>query len=233
MRIVCISDTHTLQKGMKHSIPFGDVLLHAGDVMDSGYDPQDIWYFVNWFGELPHKHKIFIAGNHDRWFENRPEHAKQFVDDKNKELVERGLPPITYLFDEEIVIDGLKFYGSPWQPEFCNWAFNLYRGPDLQQVWAKIPDDTDVLITHGPPMGILDFTEYDKESVGCEMLMERINKVKPMLHLFGHIHEAYGVEEKDGTIFCNASICTLRYHPINKPFVFDFDPITGALKSVE
>jgi len=224
MRIVCISDTHTLQDNMTADIPEGDVLLHAGDVMNSGYDASDIFYFLDWFGALPHKHKIFIAGNHDRLFENDPKAVKDIIDKKNGVLKSSKKKKITYLEDSEIVIDGVKFYGSPYQPEFCNWAFNVNRGPDIKRVWDKIPLDTDVLITHGPPYGILDWTEYDRLNVGCEMLMPKILEVKPKIHLFGHIHEAYGVKVVDDTTFVNASICTLRYRPINKPIVFDYHP---------
>jgi len=209
---------------MTADIPEGDVLLHAGDVMNSGYDASDIFYFLDWFGALPHKHKIFIAGNHDRLFENDPKAVKDIIDKKNGVLKSSKKKKITYLEDSEIVIDGVKFYGSPYQPEFCNWAFNVNRGPDIKRVWDKIPLDTDVLITHGPPYGILDWTEYDRLNVGCEMLMPKILEVKPKIHLFGHIHEAYGVKVVDDTTFVNASICTLRYRPINKPIVFDYHP---------
>lgn len=229
MKIVCISDTHSLHYRMTEKVPYGDFLLHAGDLMNSGRDAEDIVEFLDWFAAFPHPHKIFIAGNHDHYFEKRPEQAKGFIDDKNAELLAAGLPQLIYLQDSEIVINGLKFYGSPWQPEFCNWAFNVPRGEELEKIWAKIPDDTDVLITHGPPKGILDWTQYDKLNVGCEALLPRVMKIKPKLHLFGHIHEAYGVHEENGTTFVNASINNLRYSPINKPFVFDFDVLTKKL----
>lgn len=220
MRLVCISDTHSLEWKMTSEVPDGDILLHAGDIMNSGYDSTNIIDFCRWYSAFPHKHKIFIAGNHDRMFERNPELARGIVS---------NYPNITYLQDESVTVEGLKIYGSPWQPEFCNWAFNLDRGADLKRVWDKIPEDTDVLITHGPPMGILDLVQYDKIHVGCEELLPRIKKIKPMLHLFGHIHETYGVFVEDETTYVNASICTLRYDPINKPIVFDYHPEIKSL----
>jgi Icc-related predicted phosphoesterase len=125
-----------------------------------------------------------------------------------------------YLLDEELELEGLKFYGSPYQPEFCNWAFNLPRGPQLARKWAKIPDDTDVLITHGPPGGILDRVAGG-ELVGCNDLRKRVKEINPKLHVFGHIHEAYGWHWEDKTIFVNAANCDLGYNPINKPVVVE------------
>lgn len=214
---------------MSSDIPDGDIILHGGDIMNSGYDPVDIFNFLDWYGALPHKHKVFIAGNHDRYFENHSELARDIIKKKNGAM-RKG--KITYLEDSEVVIDGIKIYGSPWQPEFCNWAFNLDRGPDLKRVWDNIPLDTDVLITHGPPHGILDLVQYDKIHVGCEELLAKVFEVKPMIHLFGHIHETYGVHHEQDIAFVNASICNLRYNPINKPIVFDFDPITSVLTEV-
>lgn len=223
MRIVCISDTHALHKsafGLDKPIrlPLGDVLVCAGDITDVG-DIWDIHNFAEYFKDIEFKAKITIAGNHDFCFERQRLLAKE-------NLEKSGW---IYLQDEEVVIDGVKFYGSPWQPEFCDWAFNLPRGEKLARVWDNIPLDTDVLITHGPPWGILDWVLPNREQVGCEELLKAVYKVKPMLHVFGHIHEARGLEEHDGITFCNASICTVDYKPSNKPFVFDFDPITGNL----
>jgi Icc-related predicted phosphoesterase len=101
-----------------------------------------------------------------------------------------------------------------------DWAFNLQRGPALREKWALIPEGTDVLITHGPPFGILDWTARG-ERVGCEDLLEAVRRVKPRLHVFGHIHEGYGEHEQDGTRFVNASICTEAYQPTNAPIVVD------------
>ena len=93
-----------------------------------------------------------------------------------------------YLCDESLTLDGVKFYGSPWQPRFFDWAFNKDRGAPLKAIWDKIPLDTDVLITHGPPHGILDLT-FDKIKAGCEELLLAVQRIKPKVHVFGHIHE--------------------------------------------
>ena len=220
-RIVCISDTHTLHDRIE--VPEGDILLHAGDIMNSGYDSFDVFAFCNWYDSLPHKHKIFIAGNHDRFFENYP--------DKIPGILEK-YPNILYLQDKEVVVEGIKIYGSPWQPAFCSWAFNLSRGEELKKVWNKIPDDTDLLITHGPPFGILDKTIYTNENAGCEELLPVVKKIKPILHLFGHIHEGYGVSVENDITFVNASVCTLKYNPSNPAIVFDLDLETKTLIQV-
>jgi len=209
MKIVCISDTHTYHH--KINVPDGDVVLHAGDFMSSGKRQNEIREFCRWFSSLPHKHKVFIAGNHDRFFEDYPGEARGIVANY----------PITYLQDESCEVEGLKIYGSPYSPEFLDWAFNLPLGEQLRKKWEEIPDDTDILITHGPPRGIMDFTLHGKIHTGCPDLLERVRAIRPKLHLFGHIHEGYGILERDGTTFVNASCCTLRYRPTNEPFVFN------------
>ncbi len=122
-----------------------------------------------------------------------------------------------------VEIDGLKIYGSPWQPRFYDWAFNLNRGAELEEKWRLIPPDTDVLITHGPPHGILDEVErqYYIENTGCEELRKRVEMICPKLHVFGHIHCGYGQIEKFGTEFVNASNCDEEYNPVNLPVIID------------
>jgi len=134
----------------------------------------------------------------------------------------------TYLQDEEVVIDGIKFYGSPWQPEFMNWAFNLPRGEKLAEVWSHIPDDTDVLITHCPPYGKLDlvineYSDENGEMVGCKDLAERIMSLKKLkLHVFGHIHCSHGeCFDQNSVHYVNASICTEEYLADNRPIIVD------------
>ncbi len=215
MRLVCFSDTHTYHNSITDKLPEADVLLFSGDSCGRGslFEVED---FGLWLSSISSRYKkiLVIAGNHDWAFERNPTQAKELIEIESN---------ITYLRDEAITFEGVNFYGSPWQPEFCNWAFNVPRGPRLAEIWSKIPDNTDVLITHGPVYGVCDFTEYDKINVGCQDLLERVNVIKPLLHLFGHIHEGYGIVEKDGVVYANASICTLRYKPINDPFVFDLD----------
>lgn len=212
MRIICISDTHSYIS--HHSIPNGDVIVCSGDFTRNGSD-GDIMSFATWFSNLPHKYKIVIAGNHDISFEKKPQHAQNLLNKASNSS-------ILYLQDTEIVIDGIKFYGSPWQPEFFNWAFNLPRNKGLlANKWAQIPIDTDILITHGPIFGILDKCN-NGQYVGCEELRhEVLNRVKPLAHIFGHIHESYGHIEFNNIHFINASICTLNYMPTNAPFIID------------
>ena len=176
--------------------------------------------------------KIVIAGNHDISFdENFYDRmwARYHGSKEDNEAIKRAYRSarssnVIYLEDESFQLPasegGWKLYGSPWQPYFYDWGFNLHRGEPLRQAWARIPNDTQVLLTHGPPYRILDQAKSGG-SVGCEDLLERLRVVRPLLHVFGHIHEACGAEKIDGTIFVNASTCSLRYRPVQEPFVVD------------
>jgi len=206
MRIVCLSDTHCRTDAI--DVPDGDMLIVAGDVCLSGND-NELASFDAFLERLPHRHKLFVAGNHDFPF------AK--VSTKEARAL---LKNATYLENSGMEIKGVKFWGSPWQPEFFNWAFNLPRGPQLAEIWAQIPHDTDVLVTHPPPYGILDRINTG-EHVGCEDLRRALQRVKPKTHVFGHIHEDRGVVEQNGTTFINACICNGLYVPVYAPIVFD------------
>lgn len=212
MKIVAISDTHMYHN--KITIPKGDVLIHAGDYSRYG-TRSDLIGFVEWLASLGHEHKIFIAGNHDQYLEGvNPVIVNKII--KNIVGEDSG---ITYLFDTSITIDGKKIYGSPWQPEFCNWSFQAPRGVEMAKKWNWIPHDTDILVTHGPPYGHGDFIPKDKRSVGCIELLKKIIKVQPYYHICGHIHEGYGRTRSDEvriTKFINASICDEGYKPTNK-----------------
>lgn len=208
MRIVCISDTHDYKHNLE--IPDGDILIHAGDATSIGSMTQLI-AFNNWLGELPHQHKIFVAGNHDWLFEKSPDVAKTIMSNCH------------YLENQGKTIEGLYFYGSPVTPTFHNWAFNRDRGPNIKRYWDMIPENTDVLITHGPPYGFGDQVLQNKQwnRVGCYDLLDAVMRVKPKLHIFGHVHGGYGIYDGIHTKFINASICTEAYHPTNKPIVID------------
>lgn len=229
MKVVCISDTHCQHKFV--DVPEGDILVHSGDFLGRG-DMAELFKFNAWLTNQPHKYKIVVPGNHDKIFE------------KNEGMARGALSGATHiLIDKYVEIEGLKIYGSPWQPEFNNWAFNLPRGEALKEKWSLIPENLDLLITHGPPKGILDtfpdwevfdytFTHLPKDqwvprkiqvqkSVGCEELLEAVMRVKPKYHVFGHIHDSYGTKVVDGTTFVNASICTEEYKPKNKPIVLE------------
>lgn len=225
MRLVCISDTHNQHGSL--NLPEGDVLIHAGDWTGTGTQKQVI-DFIRWFADQPHKHKILIAGNHEitldlpayqeRWFwfhsNKLPSHdIKKYV------LREQG---IHYLEDQSVEIEGVHFYGSPVTPFFGGWGFNVDRGLPIRAVWSNIPENTDVLITHGPPFGLGDNLESD-ERVGCEDLLHEINnRVKPKAHICGHIHSGYGeYKSESGARIFNVSICDEGYKPSNNPVVFD------------
>ncbi|MBA3534089.1 MAG: metallophosphatase domain-containing protein [Ardenticatenales bacterium] len=206
LTIVALSDTHSLHGQL--AIPDGDILLHAGDITRQG-DIADVVEFNAFLGTLPHRHKVVIAGNHDFCFERLPNRCRQL------------LTNAIYLEDESVTLEGIKIYGSPWQPWFHDWAFNLARGEPLRRKWALIPPDTDILITHGPPLGHGDRTTLN-EVVGCADLLEAVQRLRPRYHLFGHIHEAYGVTRNEHTTFINASSCTFKYTATNPPIVFDY-----------
>ncbi|TND08928.1 MAG: metallophosphoesterase [Bacteroidetes bacterium] len=206
MEIICISDTHGLHREI--SLPPGDILLHAGDVSMGGKE-KEIIPFLEWFAKQDYRHKIFISGNHDFFFEK-----------ESPEKIRSLIPPgVIYLNDSGIEIEGVRIWGSPIQPWFMDWAFNRQRGAEIKKHWDLIPDNTDILVTHGPPAGMLDQV-YTGLPVGCEDLMETVGRIKPKLHLFGHIHEAYGTIRQDDTLFVNASVLNRHYQPANEAITF-------------
>jgi Icc-related predicted phosphoesterase len=220
-KITFISDTHNkhkhlTSKGMGNILGSGDILVHAGDCTSMGHK-HEIEQFLKWFSNTDFEHKIFIAGNHDFGFEQKTD-----IDQEFKDL------GVTYLFDNDVTIDGIKFYGSPWQPEFHNWAFNLPRGEELAAKWEKIPDDVDILITHGPAYGILDYAPIGGR-VGCEELYRKIVEVKPKIHVCGHIHDGYGQKTMGGIEFLNASVLDDRYEHAHKPIVVEYDTETKEI----
>jgi len=219
MKIVCISDTH----GHTFPLPKGDILVHAGDFSSRG-TLEDLQNFADWLGSNEHLYRLMvvIAGNHDKALDGNFGAAFQA-----EEILEKASKKIAYLRDAEMAFEGLKFYGSPWTPEFgFDWAFNKTRGSELAEVWEEIPGDTDVLITHGPPMGILDeCPDYvrpnKKVHAGCADLAYHVDRVKPKLHIFGHIHEGSGIHQESKTLFVNASIMNGRYHPEHSPKIVE------------
>ncbi|MFT3946080.1 MAG: metallophosphatase domain-containing protein [Agriterribacter sp.] len=207
MKFVAISDTHN-----KHSelmLPKGDVLIHAGDISMLG-KASEIEDFMNWFKEQDFKYKILIAGNHDFYFEN----ALQ-------EHIEKVIPEnVIYLNDSSTTIEKIKIWGSPVTPWFFNWAFNRHRGEEIKRHWELIPSDTDILVTHGPVFRILDKTQ-NGQYTGCRDLFNKVNEIKPKVHICGHIHESYGIVEKYRVTFINASVVNASYEIVNKPVIFE------------
>ncbi|CRL00077.1 CLUMA_CG013361, isoform A [Clunio marinus] len=245
IRIVAMSDTHALTRHLKFDVPDGDIFIHAGDFTACG-SLNEVKEFNQWLGDLPHKHKLVIAGNHELSFDptfthplaknSKGHHSRQGLFDEipllghNKEILEDAvntkniqqvLTNCTYLEDSGVELYGLKFWGTPHQPEFCHWAFNLKRGEEILQKWNLIPSDTDILITHTPPVGFNDLC-CNGIRAGCVELLTTVQKrVKPLYHIFGHIHESRGISSDGKIVYINASTCDISYLPQNPPIVFD------------
>lgn len=207
MKICIISDTHGLHEQLDLSKYEADVIIHCGDVSNLGKEFEVI-NFMTWFRNLSQfKYKIFIGGNHDFYFDN----FKSYYEDK--------IPKdIIYLDDCGVLIDGVFFYGTPYQKQFGNWAFNL-RDEALKIHYNTLPEKIDVLITHTPPIGVLDVV--DSKHVGSNYLYENIMRIKPKFNCFGHIHEQYGVKIEDDVKFINASILNEDYKITNKPIIVE------------
>jgi Icc-related predicted phosphoesterase len=204
MKIVFISDTHGKHDELQ--LPKGDLLIHAGDVSPRGTLPQ-MQAFLDWFEKQPFKYKVFIAGNHD------------FIAERNPVLFESLIPiNCIYLKNSGIAIEGIHIWGSPITPWFYDWAFNRHRGKPIAKYWDMIPENTDILVTHGPPFGVLDETVTGFK-VGCEELGKKLKDLKVKIHVFGHIHEAYGVKKVGETTFINASVLDINYKLSHKPVV--------------
>ncbi len=231
MKIVAISDTHNRHKQIKvfketvfsmvdgedkEQEPLGgDIIIHAGDATGRG-ESGEVEAFIKWYGSLDFSHRILVPGNHDFFFERQPERARELCEQYG----------VTLLIDESVVVNGVKIHGSPVQPWFHNWAFNRARTleaattvhPWIKNHWDLIPDDTDILVTHGPPYGVLDeVVRVDGSSynppnlVGCEELMYAVKRIKPDIHIFGHIHCGHGQKHLNGTSFYNVAICDEMY----------------------
>ncbi len=214
MKITLISDTHNKHKQIENDLIGGDILIHAGDI-SSGGSLEEINNFCRWFDKLDnYTRKIFIAGNHDFGFESKYDETMKIVSSYDN---------ITYLQDSHVMVDGIKIYGSPWQPRFYDWAFNVDRGEKIKEYWDKIPIDTNILITHGPAYGILDTVIGEYKNLGCEELYRKIIDINPNIHISGHIHSGYGYKEFNNTHFFNASALDERYNYGNKPINIDFD----------
>lgn len=210
MKIVAISDTH----GHKvYNLPDADVLVHAGDWSGAGHEYETIT-FIGWLKDLKAQYKdiVVVPGNHERWPYNSPLLCKAMFDEAG----------VHYLIDQEVTIQGKRFYGMPWTHIFNQWAFMATREQRKTRC-DVIPDGIDVLVTHGPPHGILDAIEnFDGQTqewgtiyLGCSELLLAIERVKPKLHIFGHIHEGSGEEHYGGIHLVNAAIMDKHYDPVN------------------
>jgi predicted phosphodiesterase len=229
VRITLISDTHNMHDDITSSLPGGDILIHAGDLSGRGTN-YEIDQFLKWYNSIDNYYlKIFIAGNHDWGFQTHPEECQYLLEKYDG---------VCYLQDRLLKLgddhpDALKIWGSPWQPEFYSWAFNLPRqGEDLREKWAEIPEGLDILVTHGPSWGNLDTIKGKSVPLGCELLRERIDIVKPKIHVCGHIHTGYGYKYANGTHYFNAAVLDERYEYKQKPFTFDWNRETNEIEFI-
>jgi len=201
VNIVCISDLHRSYNDIV--VPAGDLLIVAGDI-----DCTNLFLFNDWLGTLDFKHIVVIAGNHDGnfWYAGKRE-------------VRAQLSNAIYLENSGVVLDGVSIWGSPTTPTFNDWFFMKDRGDDIARVWHNIPINLDILITHGPPLNILDANKYG-EHCGCWDLHHEVSRIKPLYHVFGHIHSGHGIIKQGMTTFINASIMDEDYQAVNKPITF-------------
>lgn len=239
LRIVCVSDTHETEN-WEAKVPPGDILIHAGDFSMTGR-LFEVESFRKRILSLPHRHKIVVAGNHELTFDS------SLFTEKLAELKERfpslkkadwssikslisDEKELTYLENSGVEVAGLFFWGSPYQPKFHFWGFQKGR-EKMHEIWDQIPSTTDVLITHGPPFGILDGSEAKRS--GCEALKLAVSeKVRPGLHIFGHVHSGRGHVRMGETLFVNAAICDDAYNPENPAIVVEVDLETKAFSVV-
>jgi len=209
MRLVGFADIHHNTQYVD-SLPEGDVLIFAGDEDIRSF--EDLINFITWFIGFSHKHKIWIAGNHDLYLEH------------NYDLVKRVSKEagVIYLDNEEVEIEGVRFYGSPITPRFFDWAFMRDRGDEITKIWERIPEGIDVLITHGPALGKLDINGRG-EVCGCYDLARFIKKIKPKVHFCGHIHGSYGHVRDEDTMYINCSLLNEHYNLVNDAIVYDLN----------
>ncbi len=213
MRIVAVADTHLFHDELV--VPDGDVFIHAGDMCRGG-STQELALAAAWLRALPHRWKVVVAGNHDWPFMRDPQRAKDLLG-----------PEVVYLEDSGATIANLSFWGSPWQPTYGAWAFNLERGPELAAKWALVPATVDLLVTHGPPRGVGDRGHTPARS-GCEDLRLRVRVVRPRLHVFGHIHQDGGLWEEDGIVSANVTTSDCK----RAPTVIDISDDDGSVRAI-
>lgn len=196
MKIVHISDTHGCHHQLRN-LPEADVAVHSGDFTMNGSEEEAL-DFMNWFCDLPYKHKIFICGNHD-----------ECLYGANIEGLDSN---VHYLCNSGVEIDGVTFYGVPMFMRDCISEGQSYN-------YRQIPSDTKVLITHAPPFGILDYD--DSNNYGSEELLSIVSAIKPRLHLFGHIHRPHGMITRGQTTFSNGVILSANYSTLTTPNILD------------
>ena len=228
VRVLLFSDTHGRTREMTPYEYEGiDISIFSGDFTNiGGY--RDIVQFKDWYLSCKSKYKVMISGNHELTLdlENqgkiRPT-KPELLEGKTPQELKNVLlnePGIIYLENRSINLCGLNIFGSPYSPYFCNWAFPTPEDPNI---WDMIPQDTDIIVTHGGPLGILD-KSVKGIHCGCPRLDNAILKIKPALCVFGHIHEDAGLVVKKGITYVNASVLNYHYEVAFKPRIVDFTP---------
>jgi len=214
MRIAMLSDTHTQFEGL--TVPPCDLLISAGDYSHRG-EKESVIRYHRWLHKQPADLVLSVQGNHEVWVQDNWDDAKALVD----ELSDK----IHFVRESSLQYGGRRIFGSAFSPEFNNWAYSLQRGKPSIEHWKAIPSDTEILVTHGPPYGILDKVREDtRVPLGCEALRKRIKDLKRLkLHVFGHIHGGSGEKLVDGVLYVNAAICNEQYRPVNPVRVVDID----------
>ncbi|HOY89793.1 MAG TPA: metallophosphatase domain-containing protein [Bacillota bacterium] len=209
MKVLCLSDTHGHHRKLR--TPEADLFLFAGDMEASSF--SRLADFSDWVASipLPAERKIIISGNHDGVFERHPLEARNYLD---------GIA--TYLENSCCMVAGLKVYGTPVSLAFNNWFFNIPDDGSIKDYWDLIPPDTDILLTHQPPSGILD-SDSGQKNLGCSQLLSRVKELQLRLHCFGHIHPGYGLQNIDSTTFVNASICNDWNVMVHEPIVLQME----------
>lgn len=205
MKLVVLSDNHS---NYDFETPEGDVLIHCGDFSYQG-KPLEIMNFIDWFKQQPHKHKIWVPGNHELSLEDFP---------YNIEVIEQETGAIC-IHNKEYMINRIKFFGSAMTPNFRDWAF-MHNKKQAQRYWSHAPYRVDVLITHGPPKGILS-NNLEGEDCGCPYLRQYVDRTKPKIHCFGHLHESYGHKKISNTDFYNVSVLNRAYKLENQPTIME------------
>ena len=210
IKICFISDLHNKYKQLV--LPDADIIVCAGDMTSVGKE-HEIRNFLKWFSNLnQYNYKIFIAGNHDRLYDIEGSFARSLTPNN-----------VIYLEDNGVEIMGLKFYGSPVQLEFCNWAFNKTE-EQLKKYWKAIPDDSDIVVTHSPAYGILDNVINKNVHFGSPSLYdELVNRIKPLVSVCGHIHSGHGYKVIDDITFINAAVLNEEYELEYNPTLIEID----------
>lgn len=221
MRIVYFSDTHNEHENLH--IPQGDLLIFGGDMSVNGSN-DEIMAFLDWFQALPHYYKILIAGNHDISLDY------DMIGTRSTRLLKRlsrccDNVVSFYLENSSCEIEGIKIWGSPITPEYSSkWGFKKKRGSQLREHWSKIPDDTNILLTHGPAFGKNDV--WMGENIGDDALTHHIKRVKPKFHLCGHVHEGRGISVDNDTIYLNGAVVDNNDNLQNPAWIIEYETST-------